>query len=304
MLRPFHDVIFKYLFGYENGKAALIHLCESFLGESFGEIVLQDTQVTMYSHSDKRCRLDVFFTSMANDKRKKVDIEAQMSSQNYFWERMVYYWSRSFGHDFKTGDDYATLKETVLLIFYNELFVESGDGILDFKIMDQRYPEYSPTELLRIVCVELPKFKKNFPFDYSDPRHCWLKFLLYYCSENKDEFEEVFAMHKIIRETAARFDTLTDKQKEYYQFLIDARTSDIVSMANSEARKAREEGIAEGRVEGKEEGKEEGLVVGNIEGQKKATVTLVKKVYENTGSIQATAILIGMSEDEVKELIK
>ncbi|MGL4820156.1 MAG: PD-(D/E)XK nuclease family transposase, partial [Bacilli bacterium] len=172
MQRPIDDVVFKYLFGYEHGKSALKHLCECFLDESFGEIVLHDTQVNMFSHADKRCRLDVFFTSVEENRSKKIDVESQMRRQAYFWERMVYYWVRSYAHDFKSGDDYATLKETVILIFYDGVFVENGDGIIDSRIRDSRYPDFVPTNLLRIVCVQLPLFHKKFSFDVNNTKHC------------------------------------------------------------------------------------------------------------------------------------
>ncbi|MGL4819514.1 MAG: PD-(D/E)XK nuclease family transposase [Bacilli bacterium] len=293
---PLHDVLFKYLFGNEAGKRALKNLCESFVGEKYDSLKMLDSQVSLVSHTDKGCRLDLFVDLEIGKTSKRINLEAQLKHERYLWQRLLYYWTRAFSWGFKKGDNYDKLRESIVLVFLDGKLDRLPRAIRSFSVREDVEPHNQATKFLRMICVELPKFRrKNFVFDFQNPMHCWVKFLLFYRSEDRSQFEEVFQMNQFIKETAMRYDLLSDEEKEYYQFLIDSRTSDIVSKVAVESEKAEKRGMKKGYAKGIEKGQEEGYA--------KAQSDMVKRIYTQTRSVSETAKISGLDEKMIKEMI-
>ena len=138
LLKPKYDIVFQTLFGSNKEN-----ITQSFISDILGrpveiiDIKTDDTILRQYPN-DKAGRLDL--------KTKFKDgticqIEMQMTDEGNTIKRLLYYWSRTYSKQLKSGESYNSLNKTIGIILTNyEVKELKGMEELDisWKIMETR----------------------------------------------------------------------------------------------------------------------------------------------------------------------
>ena len=113
ILLPKIDVIFKLLFGDNRNKDILIEFLKAVLNlsdDEYESITIEDTHLKRESIDDKLGIVDVLLKTKSG---KIVHIEMQILELKEMPERIIYYNSKMFSAQIKSGGDFTELKKTI-----------------------------------------------------------------------------------------------------------------------------------------------------------------------------------------------
>ena len=99
------DVIFKAMFGREGSEEILSDFLSRLLEiprDSIQKIIMDNVELMPDNYADKFSRVDL---KMQVDERL-INIELQINHEKSFRERTLYYWSRIYGSELKSGENY------------------------------------------------------------------------------------------------------------------------------------------------------------------------------------------------------
>ena len=197
------DIVFKKIF-IENED-----LLQDFLANMLDipvkdivDIEIKNTEIQPDSPDGKVSRLDLNMT--VNEMR--VNVEIQVRKQTDYKERSLFYWSKLFTFDFKSGDPYRKLKKTITI------------NLIDFNMFssDKNYhTEIVPvikgtdtvfSDKMSIHFFELRKVGRELNAD--DRKKIWLQFIN---ADKKEEFKmlensnipEISKAVRVIRDMSA-----------------------------------------------------------------------------------------------------
>lgn len=156
--------------------------------ESIDEIRITNPEMPPDSLSGKFSRLDL---NMRVDNRL-VNVEIQVKNEKNYRDRALYYWAALYSSEFKSGEDYGELKQTITI------------NIINFNMFDGEdyHNEIVPTvketgevfsEKMNIHFFELKKVgKKPNP---GNSRELWLQFIN---ADSEEDFEMLSSVPKCI----------------------------------------------------------------------------------------------------------
>lgn len=156
------DVIFKRVFGNDSNKAIIAAFISDLLEiprESIKAIYINNVELTPEYLDMKFSRLDL---KLDVDGRI-VNIEMQVNREADFKERTLFYWSKLYSEELKTGEEYGELKQTICINIINFDLFDCEDYHSRFKVLETERHEVL-TEKFAIHFFELKKlskFKKN-----------------------------------------------------------------------------------------------------------------------------------------------
>ena len=247
------DIVFKKIF-IENED-----LLQDFLANMLDipvkdimDIEIKNTEIQPDSPDGKVSRLDLNMT--VNEMR--VNVEIQVRKQTDYKERSLFYWSKLFTSDFKSGDPYRKLKKTITI------------NLIDFNMFssDKSYhTEIVPvikgtdtvfSDKMSIHFFELRKVGRELNAD--DRKKIWLQFIN---ADKEEEFKmlensnipEISKAVRVIRDMSADTrmrEAARQREKELH---------DHASWMEDGIMIGREQGLAEGMAKGKAEGKKEAI---------------------------------------------
>ena len=247
------DIVFKKIF-VENED-----LLQDFLAnmldipaKDITDIEIKNTEIQPDSPDGKVSRLDLNMT--VNEMR--VNVEIQVRKQTDYKERSLFYWSKLFTSDFKSGDPYRKLKKTITI------------NLIDFNMFssDKNYhTEIVPvikgtdtvfSDKMSIHFFELRKVDRE--LNTGDKKKIWLQFIN---ADKEEEFKmledsnipEISKAVRVIRDMSADTrmrEAARQREKELH---------DHASWMEDGIMIGREQGLAEGMAKGKAEGKKEAI---------------------------------------------
>lgn len=174
--KPTEDLLFKRLFGCNEGKHRTIALLNALLADELKHKIQKLDFLPTESIADqserKTCRLDVLCEL---DSGETVNIEMQKRDEHNIAKRSLYYWARTYVDKLDSGQD------------YNKLVPVISINILDFEISKRRKSYFhfvkaffkSPLEEFlnddfRLCFIELPKIRIH---KRMTDRDKWVMFL-------------------------------------------------------------------------------------------------------------------------------
>ena len=168
-----NDVNFKYFF--KNNERALRSLLTHFLPlpkkRSIKTVKIEDSLLPPVKLKDKVSIMDIRLTL---DTGEFVNVEMQMCNDRAFIERVLFYWAKNYTLQLKEGESYKKLIPVYSLIFCDfNLFSDQEDFYKSFSIRLDKPPHTALNKHLRIVFVELRKFKKTKIRSLLDSRDGW-----------------------------------------------------------------------------------------------------------------------------------
>ncbi len=297
------DVIFKAMFGREESEDILADFLSRLLEiprKSIQRIIMDNVELIPDNYADKFCRVDL---KMQVDERL-INIELQINNEEHFRERTLYYWSRIYGSELKSGEDYSELKETICINIVNFNLFDCNEFHSHFKIMEKNRHEVL-SDKFGIHFFELKKIGKHPNKD--NPMELWLQLINAETEEELDMLEntnvqEINKAILVLRELNA------DEKMRYLSEMREKALHDEANAINSAKKsgriEGRIEGIEEGRIEGRREGRIEGRREGIEEGRKEGKAEGIsegKAVRE--AEIVENLRKIGMSEEQIQSVL-
>lgn len=119
-LSPKIDVVFQALFGEKGNERITKGFLEKILGRKINKIDLDKNPILRREFKDEK--LGVLDILAELDGKEKCNIELQIVDRKNIIERILFYWSRLYSRQIKSGQDYNKLEKTIVIV------------ITDFKI--------------------------------------------------------------------------------------------------------------------------------------------------------------------------
>ena len=186
-------------------------------------------------------------------------VEMQMAWTNAFLQRVLFNASKAYVRQLEKGENYEALCPVYGLSLLDDTFDKDSDGYYhDYRIVEVGRPE-KVLEGLRLVFVELPKYRESRPQEARKLRWAWLKFLKEAASVGKqghptaEEFREQVGITGPLRQALEISEEcgFTPEQLERYDAFWDAVSRERTLMSGK---------FAEGHAEGLAEGETTGLL--------------------------------------------
>lgn len=290
LILPTNDYVFKRIFGYKGNENITKNLINSIIDTEVTSINLDgNTILEKELLDDKLGILDIKATLNNNI---ICNIEMQMINQNNIEKRIMYYWSKLFSSSIHSGNNYNSLKKTIIILIANfeiKNIQEIPKIHTQWNIREKNFPSFVLTNVFEIHIINLEKVKQfktenhknNFAFKDSvkTTLDSWIKFLL-----TPDELEEsAMKNNEDIKKAKEELDNI--RNDEYERRIAELRLKHIMDT------KAVEEF-------GYDRGIEEGLKQGNLE----AKLEMAKKMLKENLDINLIIKLTNLSKEDIKNL--
>jgi predicted transposase/invertase (TIGR01784 family) len=287
-ISPRTDFAFKKIFGSENSHDILISFLNAILYE--GQPRITDLEIINPLAAGQVAGMkDSYLDVQAIlDNHTKVIIEMQVVHTPNFAERIVYNLGKSYGNQLNKGETYRDLKPVIALTITDFMMDKNNPEVISsYVLTEEKRGEKYLVETLKLVLVELPKFRKGLE-QLETITDQWIYFL-----KNADSLETVptnLQRTKVIEKALdiANRINMTKEELENIEkaemFILDQQLSLEVAKAEAEAK-----GEAKGRAEGR------------AEGQLLLITQLVKHRYGDV-SPQIVSQISSLSSDELSNL--
>ena len=280
-IKPTYDLVVKKVF--RNEEVALQFVKDIFELPAKSAKLIEGNQIfTANSNveSDFNIAVDIL---VELDNNTQVIIEVQLAKQVFFINRIWAYLCKQVNDNIerlKQNEEeqlaiYKKLPPVYVAAIVDQNYFEGDDAISTFLIKEETrntelkmYVENNTKDipLLKIVFLELKKYKENLNNDYKKIR--WLEFFgnKQYTSEPDDvlvQADNLLNLRNWSEEEKRMYDEMTRQQDHYWASLTYAQEEGM--------RLGIEQGIEQGRAAGREEGRAEGI--------EEAVITLLRNGY-------------------------
>ena len=289
------DIIFKRIFGNENNEDVIAAFLSDLLEiprDSIKAVYINNVELTPEYLEQKFSRLDL----RLNIDDRIVNIEMQVNNDYDFKERTLYYWSKMFSDELKTGEEYGELKQTICINIINFNQFDCKDYHSHFKILEaDRHEVLSNKFAIHFFELRKIKYAKK-----NKRMEDWLNLINAETEgdlmdiQNSTNIPEVKKTIVMLRELSA------DEKIRQEAFYREKRLHDEATALNGAKREGikigRAEGIAEGMAKGVAKGRTEGIAEGVAKGRTEGMAEGINKMIEKMRRA-------GFSEEQIKSVI-
>ena len=283
-LSPKLDVVFQALFGEVGNESITKGFLETILERKIDSIDLSKNPILRREFKEEK--LGVLDIIAKLDKDEICNIELQIVDKKNIIERILYYWSRLYSRQIKSGEDYKILQKAIVILITDFKIenLEELDYHSRWKIMeDKQGKKIILTQKLEIDIIELPKIigKEKEQDNLLD----WLYFLE---NPKSERVTEKMKENENLKEAVKKLDNLSEDEK--MQRIADLRQKAIMD----------EKAIYE---KGLEVGIEKGIEKGIMEGSQKEKIEIAKKMLELKIDKETIAKATGLTEQEIEKIL-
>ncbi len=156
------DIIFKRVFGNKNNADIIAAFLSDILDiprNRITNVEIRNVELAPEEIDQKFSRLDLNLTVDG----RKINIEMQVNKDAAYKERTLYYWSKLYSDDLKSGEDYSVLSQTICVNIINFNLFDCDNYHSHFIIREKERDEML-TDKFAIHFFELKKvgkYKKN-----------------------------------------------------------------------------------------------------------------------------------------------
>ena len=279
-LSPKLDVVFQALFGEVGNESITKGFLETILERKIDSIDLSRNPILRREFKEEK--LGVLDIIAKLDKDEICNIELQIVDKKNIIERILYYWSRLYSRQIKSGEDYKILQKAIVILITDFKIenLEELDYHSRWKIMeDKQGKKIILTQKLEIDIIELPKIigKEKEQDNLLD----WLYFLE---NPKSERVTEKMKENENLKEAVKKLDNLSEDEK--MQRIADLRQKAIMD----------EKAIYE-------KGLEVGIEKGIMEGSQKEKIEIAKKMLELKIDKETIAEATGLTEQEIEKIL-
>ena len=279
-LSPKLDVVFQALFGKVGNESITKGFLETILERKIDSIDLSRNPILRREFKDEK--LGVLDIIAKLDENEICNIELQIVDKKNIIERILYYWSRLYSRQIKSGEDYKILQKAIVILITDFKLenLEELDYHSRWKIMeDKQGKKIILTQKLEIDIIELPKIigKEKEQDNLLD----WLYFLE---NPKSERVTEKMKENENLKEAVKKLDNLSEDER--MQRIADLRQKAIMD----------EKAIYE-------KGLEVGIEKGIMEGSQKEKIEIAKKMLELKIDKETIAEATGLTEQEIEKIL-
>jgi predicted transposase/invertase (TIGR01784 family) len=279
-LSPKLDVVFQALFGEVGNESITKGFLETILERKIDSIDLSRNPILRREFKDEK--LGVLDIIAKLDENEICNIELQIVDKKNIIERILYYWSRLYSRQIKSGEDYKILQKAIVILITDFKIenLEELDYHSRWKIMeDKQGKKIILTQKLEIDIIELPKIigKEKEQDNLLD----WLYFLE---NPKSERVTKKMKENENLKEAVKKLDNLSEDEK--MQRIADLRQKAIMD----------EKAIYE-------KGLEVGIEKGIMEGSQKEKIEIAKKMLELKIDKKTIAEATGLTEQEIEKIL-
>ena len=272
------DIIFKKLFTDEGN----LHILQAFLSdileipyESINNIIVLNSEIMPENIIEKYSRMDI---KMTVDGNRLINVEMQIKDEGDYKDRSMYYLSKLYSNQLKSGDGYGKLNQCISINVLNFiLFDEWTDFHSSFRMREDKRNSVLTDNFIAHY-FELKKIGKN--FDKNNKQELWLRLIN---AETEDELD-------MLQQTGVK--SIQDAVVVLHKMSADEKTRELAEM-REKALHIEETEKSYARAEGKAAGLKKGEVIG-----------LKKGRAERDNEILANLKSLGMSDEQIKAILK
>ena len=279
-LSPKLDVVFQALFGEVGNESITKGFLETILERKIDSIDLSRNPILRREFKDEK--LGVLDIIAKLDENEICNIELQIVDKKNIIERILYYWSRLYSRQIKSGEDYKILQKAIVILITDFKLenLEELDYHSRWKIMeDKQGKKIILTQKLEIDIIELPKIigKEKEQDNLLD----WLYFLE---NPKSERVTEKMKENENLKEAVKKLNNLSEDER--MQRIADLRQKAIMD----------EKAIYE-------KGLEVGIEKGIMEGSQKEKIEIAKKMLELKIDKETIAEATGLTEQEIEKIL-
>ena len=291
-LSPKLDVVFQALFGEVGNESITKGFLETILERKIDSIDLSRNPILRREFKDEK--LGVLDIIAKLDENEICNIELQIVDKKNIIERILYYWSRLYSRQIKSGEDYKILQKAIVILITDFKIenLEELDYHSRWKIMeDKQGKKIILTQKLEIDIIELPKIigKEKEQDNLLD----WLYFLE---NPKSERVTEKMKENENLKEAVKKLDNLSEDEKMQ-------RIADLRQKAIMDEKAIYEKGLEIGLEKGIQRGMEKGIEKGIMEGSQKEKIEIAKKMLELKIDIETIAKATGLTEQEIEKIL-
>ena len=289
-LSPKLDVVFQALFGEVGNESITKGFLETILERKIDSIDLSRNPILRREFKDEK--LGVLDIIAKLDENEICNIELQIVDKKNIIERILYYWSRLYSRQIKSGEDYKILQKAIVILITDFKIenLEELDYHSRWKIMeDKQGKKIILTQKLEIDIIELPKIigKEKEQDNLLD----WLYFLE---NPKSERVTEKMKENENLKEAVKKLDNLSEDEKMQ-------RIADLRQKAIMDEKAIYEKGLEVGIEKGIQRGMEKGIEKGIMEGSQKEKIEIAKKMLELKIDKETIAEATGLTEQEIEK---
>lgn len=291
-LSPKLDVVFQALFGEVGNESITKGFLETILERKIDSIDLSRNPILRREFKDEK--LGVLDIIAKLDENEICNIELQIVDKKNIIERILYYWSRLYSRQIKSGEDYKILQKAIVILITDFKIenLEELDYHSRWKIMeDKQGKKIILTQKLEIDIIELPKIigKEKEQDNLLDS--------LYFLENPKSErVTEKMKENENLKEAVKKLDNLSEDEKMQ-------RIADLRQKAIMDEKAIYEKGLEIGLEKGIQRGMEKGIEKGIMEGSQKEKIEIAKKMLELKIDKETIAEATGLTEQEIEKIL-
>ena len=279
-LSPKLDVVFQALFGEVGNESITKGFLETILERKIDSIDLSRNPILRREFKEEK--LGILDIIAKLDKDEICNIELQIVDKKNIIERILYYWSRLYSRQIKSGEDYKILQKAIVILITDFKIenLEELDYHSRWKIMeDKQGKKIILTQKLEIDIIELPKIigKEKEQDNLLD----WLYFLE---NPKSERVTKKMKENENLKEAVKKLDNLSEDER--MQRIADLRQKAIMD----------EKAIYE-------KGLEVGIEKGIMEGSQKEKIEIAKKMLELKIDKKTIAEATGLTEQEIEKIL-
>ena len=295
-ISPKTDFAFKRIFGSSEHPEILISFLNAMLYN--GEPTIQELEIIdPYSAGSVTGLKDTYLDVKAKiTGNKTVIVEMQVLNVAAFEKRVVYNAAKTYSTQLKAGEGYLKLNPVIALTITDFILFENTEKLIsNFEFTETEEKFVYPNCELKLVFVELPKFKKELNELETLPEK-WIYFMknapsLEAVPDTLGSIEEINTALEIANRANLTLDELNDVDKR--EMFIQDQIGSVM--------KGIEIGIQQGIEQGIQQGIEQGIERGKIEGEIGLIMRLlVRRVGEVTLEVQTR--IQGLSAEQLDDL--
>jgi len=273
MLNPKVDLAFKKLFGVEENKDILMSFINSVVDQKdqVKDIVLKNPYNDKNFKNDKLSILDIKAQDAITD--KWYNIEMQISDQDYYDKRALYYWARLYIGQLGTGVIYSKLEKTICINILNFTCIEGEEHYHNTYKLHNTKSKNVFLDDLEIHFIELTKYHK----ELKNLLDKWVLFLkeVNLFKELPKELEEIDTIKKAVE--VLEHMSLTEEERDAYEARLGWLWDEELALE-----KAEKKGIEKGR--------------------EKEKIEIAKKLLLANVDINIISQSSGLSLEEIEEI--
>jgi len=202
----------------------------------------------------------------------------QISNRKNIEKRLLFYWSKLYSQEIKSGNTYNKLKKTIIVLFVDyelDNLTNIPKTLTKWQIREENYTNFVLTNMLEIYILELPKFEKYEDKIKNTELNLWINFI-----KNPEVINLKNTDNKEIKKAKEILEEISQDERERY--LADLREKYILDQNDIKAT-----------------GFEEGLA----QGSKNEKIAIAKKLLKSNIDINIIINSTGLTKEEIENLI-